>query len=80
MSERVSVFVLDAKFSIDTAKPCPYGKGTIEDNNCGERREGSMYPFCYMEGNRCPQVVIELYMRPASEVLRAMEQNHAREK
>jgi len=69
MSEKVGVSVLDATFTIDTSKPCKHGKGTID--NCGQRREGSMFPFCAIGDigeNRCPQVRVQLFTGSASEV------------
>lgn len=59
--ERIKLTVLDADYSIDKSKPCKHDRGDID--NCGMRREGSMFPYCEIGdtgGDRCPQVVITL--------------------
>jgi hypothetical protein len=65
--ENRSISVVDATYTIDTSKPCPHKLGTIE--NCGQREEGSMFPYCAVgDMERCPQVIVHFRVVSPSEI------------
>jgi hypothetical protein len=61
MTEPVNATPVRIDYTVDPSEPCKHGLGTIYD--CGNRRDGSMYPYCAIGGigeNQCSQVIVHI--------------------